>query len=60
MISSTVNTKPDASPKKPTAVSAVSIEANRRAARLDAKEMVEGFRRLARQKASRRNPNQAA
>ena len=60
MTSSSTNTNPAALPKKSTVVSAVSIEANRRAARLDAKEMVEGLRKLAQQKASRRNPNQAA
>jgi hypothetical protein len=60
MTSSTTNIKPDASAKKYPAVSEASIEANRRAARLDAKEMVEGLRKLAREKASRKNPHQAA
>ena len=60
MNSSIANTKPDGSPKKSTAVSVVEIEANRRAARLDVEEAVEGLRKLAQQKASRKAPNQAA
>jgi hypothetical protein len=48
------NTKPDRSPKKTTAASEVEIEANRRAARLDAAEVVEGLRKLAKQKAARK------
>ena len=42
MNSSMPNTKPAGSPKKTIAVSAVEIEANRRAARQDVKEVVEG------------------
>ena len=60
MTSSIMNTSPHGSPKKSTAASAVEIEANRRAARLDAKEMVEGLRKLAQQKAARKAPHQAA
>jgi hypothetical protein len=60
MNSSMPNTKPAGSPKKTIAVSAVEIEANRRAARQDVKEVVEGLRKLAQQKASRKAPNQAA
>jgi len=60
MTSSTANAKPEASPKRLTTASEVEIEANHRATRQMAKEMVEGLRKLARQKASRRNPNQAA
>jgi hypothetical protein len=54
------NTKPDGLPKKSTAAFDVEIEANRRAARLDAEEAVEGLRKLAKQKSSRKAPNQAA
>jgi len=57
---SIASTTPDGSPEKSTAVSAVEIEANRRAARQMAKEVVEGLRKLAQQKASRKAPNQAA
>ena len=60
MTSSTANTKPDESPKNSTAASAVEIEANRQSARQDVEEAVEGLRNLARQKASRKAPNQAA
>jgi hypothetical protein len=38
----------------------VEIEANRRAARQMAVEVVEGLRKLAREKAARKAPNQAA
>ena len=54
------NTSPDGSPKESTSVSEVEIEANRRSARLDVAEVVEGLRKLAREKASRKAPNQAA
>jgi hypothetical protein len=60
MISSTPNTKTETLPKPSIAVSAASIEANRRAARLDAKEVVAGFQKLAKQKAARKTPHQAA
>jgi|NGEPerStandDraft_6_1074524.scaffolds.fasta_scaffold29390_2 hypothetical protein len=60
MNSSMPNTELAGSPKKTIAVSAVEIEANRRAARLDAEEAVEGLRKLAQQKASCKAPNQAA
>jgi hypothetical protein len=60
MNSSIANTKPDGSPKQSTAASEVEIEANRRAARQDVEEAVEGLRKLAQQKASRKAPNQAA
>jgi hypothetical protein len=60
MNSSIANTSPDGSPKKATAASDVEIEANRRAARQIAVEVVAGLRKLAQQKASRKAPNQAA
>jgi hypothetical protein len=52
--------KPDASRKKATAVSAAKIESNGQATRQDAREVVEGLRKLAQQKASLKTPNQAA
>jgi len=60
MTSSIANTTPDQSPKKTTAASDVENEANRLAADQMAAEVVEGFRKLAQQKASRKAPNQAA
>src|ERR1035438_8036509 len=60
MTSSIANTSLDESPKKAIAASEVEIEANRRAARQMAAEVVEGLRKLAQQKASRKAPNQAA
>jgi hypothetical protein len=60
MNSSTSNTKQAESAKRPTAASDVENEANRRAARQMAKEVVEGLRKLAKQKAARKAPNQAA
>ena len=60
MTSSIANTSLDESPKKATAASDFEIEANRRAARQMAVEVVEGLRKLAQQKASRKAPNQAA
>jgi|GEM_PF-5726520 len=57
---SIASTTPDGSPKIATAASDVENEANRRAARQMAKEVVEGLRKLAQQKASRKAPNQAA
>ena len=60
MSSSIANTKPEGSPKRTITVSAVEIEANRRATRQDAKEIVEGLRKLAQQKAALKVPNQAA
>jgi hypothetical protein len=60
MISSTNNTKPDASPPRTITASAVEIEANRLAADQMAKQVLEGLRNLAKQKASRRVPDQAA
>ena len=60
MTSSIANTNLDESPKKTTAASGVENEANRRAARQMAVEVVEGLRKLAQQKASRKAPNQAA
>lgn len=60
MNSSITNTRLDGSPKEPSAASEVEIEANRRAARQMAAEVVEGLRKLAQQKASRKAPNQAA
>jgi hypothetical protein len=60
MTSSIANTSPGKSPKKSTAASAAEIEANRRAARQDAEEVAAGFQKLAREKTSRKTPNQAA
>jgi hypothetical protein len=60
MKSSIANTKPEESANTSTAASAVEIEANRRAAREDAKLAVEGLRRLAKQKAGSKAPNQTA
>ncbi len=60
MNSSTRNTKPDGSAGKSTTASDLEIEANRRAARQMAEEVVEGLRKLAKQKASNKAPNQAA
>ena len=60
MNSSIANTKTDGLPKKAAAASEVEIEANRRAARQMAVEVVEGLRKLAQQKASGKAPNQAA
>jgi len=60
MTSSIANTNPGKSPKKPIAASAGEIEANRRAARRDAEEVVAGFQKLAQEKASRKAPTQAA
>ena len=57
---SIASTTPDGSPKIATAAFAVEVEANRRAARQDAVEVVEGLRKLAQQKAARKAPNQAA
>jgi hypothetical protein len=54
------NTEADGSPKKSTAASEIEIEANRRAARQDIVEVVEGLRKLAQQKANRKAPHQAA
>jgi hypothetical protein len=60
MTSSIANTSLDESPKKAIAASEIEIEANRRAARQMAAEVVEGLRKLAQQKAARKAPNQAA
>ena len=60
MNSSIANTKPDGSPKRTITASAEEIEANHLAARQDAKEIVEGLRRFAQQKAALKVPNQAA
>ena len=60
MTSSIANTSLDESPKKAIAASEVEIEANHRAARQMAAEVVEGLRKLAQQKAARKAPNQAA
>ena len=60
MTSLIANTSLDGSAKRATAASDVENEANRRAARQMAKEVVEGLRKLAKQKAARKAPNQAA
>ena len=60
MDSSIANTTPDGSQKKSTAASDVENEANRLAADQMAKEVVEGLRKLAQQKAAHKAPNQAA
>jgi hypothetical protein len=60
MTSSIANTSLDGSPKEATAASEAENEANRRAARQIAVEVVEGLRKLAQQKASGKAPNQAA
>ena len=60
MTSSIANTKVAESPKKSTDASAVEIEANHRAARQDAKEVVAGLRKLAEQKAALKAPPHAA
>ena len=60
MKSSSVNSNPAGSPKKSTLVSEVTREANRRFARQEAKEAVEGLRKLAAEKAARKKPHQAA
>jgi hypothetical protein len=60
MNSSTSNTKVAESPKRPTVESEVETRANRLAADQMAAEVVQGLRKLAKQKASRKAPNQAA
>ena len=61
MNSSTRNTKQAESPKRPIVESEdVETRANRLAADQMAVEVVEGLRKLARKKASRKAPNQAA
>ncbi len=60
MSSLIANTKPHGSPKRIITASAEEIEANHRAARRMAKEVVEGLRKFARQKAALKTPNQAA
>ena len=58
---STRNTKPAESRKRPTVESEdVETRANRLAADQMAEEVVQGLRKLAQQKASRKDPNQAA
>jgi len=61
MNSSTQNTKPPESPKRSTVESEdVETQANRLAADQISEEVVEGFRQLAKQKAARKAPHQAA
>jgi hypothetical protein len=60
MNSLTANTKLEGSPKKTITASLEEIEANHQAARQMAKEVVEGLRKFARQKAALKAPNQAA
>jgi hypothetical protein len=60
MSSLIANTKPDGSPKRTITASAKEIEANHKASRQMAKEVVEGLRKLAKQKAALKAPNQAA
>jgi hypothetical protein len=61
MNSSTRNTRPAESPKASTAgFEDVETRANRLAADQMAAEVVEGFRKLAQRKPSRKAPNQAA
>ena len=60
MKSSSENTNPAESPRKSTLVSEATREANRRWARLEAKEAVEGLRKLHAEKAARKKPHQAA
>ena len=57
---STRDTEQAESPKKAIAASEVEIEANRRAARQMAAEVVEGLRKVAQKKAALKAPNHAA
>jgi|HubBroStandDraft_6_1064221.scaffolds.fasta_scaffold4643891_1 hypothetical protein len=61
MISSTANTKTEQLPKMSTVESEnVETRANRLAADQMAKEVVAGFRKLAKQKAAQKTPHEAA
>ena len=61
MNSSTQNTKPAVSPKKPTAeFEEARNRGNHLAANQMAEEILEGFRKLAKDKAAQKAPDQAA